>query len=156
MRERKRHILISDKEARNSIFPRTKSERNQLLGIVGFVFGVILAVVGLFHIKQRSQLVRDQTWARSIGTIVDARTHLISESSGLYGGSMSYDVQVLVAFSANGSQRESWITVGQPPKTLASAEVEQAHWKGTQCVVRWNPSNLSAIAVEVRGFPELR
>ena len=69
---------------------------------------------------------------------------------------MFYDVQVLAAFSVNGVRQERWITVDQPPKMLASVEFEEAHWKGTQCVVRWNPSNVSQIIVELHEFPELR
>ena len=74
----------------------------------------------------------------------------------MYGGNMFYEVQVLTAFSVNGSHQERWITVAQAPKTLTSAKFEEAHWKGTQCIVRWNPSNPREIAVELHQFPELR
>jgi hypothetical protein len=124
--------------------------------MIGLVFGAILAVICLFYVKQRTQLAREQNWSTAVGRIEDTRTTLVSRVDSMYGGRMLYEVQVLAAFFVNGSQQKRWITVEQAPKTLASAQFEEAHWKGTQCIVRWNPSNRREIAIELHRFPELR
>jgi hypothetical protein len=156
MKERyPRHELLSDTETPNEILPRTRSDRNQL-AMVALVFGAILAIIGLFYVKQRNQLAREKGWPSAVAMIEDTRTTLVSKVDGMYGGSMLYEVQVLAAFSVNGSQQKRWITVQQAPKTLASAQFEEAHWKGTQCIVRWNPSNARHIALELHQYPELR
>lgn len=157
MKERHRHhAVVSDKEALNKILPRTRRDRKELLGIVGLVFGAIVAVIGLLYLKQRTELAREQGWSTAVATIEDTRTNLVSKVDSNFGGGMFYEVQVLATFSMNGSQQKRWITVEQSPKTLTSAQFEEVHWKGTHCIVRWNPSNPRQIAVELHRFPELR
>jgi hypothetical protein len=157
MKERYRpHEVVSDTDGLNTILPRTRSDWNELLGIIGVVFGAILVVAGLLYLRHRTQLTREQGWSSAVATIEDTRTTLVSKVDSKYGGSMLYEVQVFAAFSVNGSQQERWITVEQPPKTLPSAQFEQAHWKGTHCIVRWNPSDPKEIVVELHRYPELR
>ena len=156
MKERhRRHGLVSEKQHSSKMLPQTRKDRNQLLGLIGLILGATLAVIGLFYLKQRT-LLSQANWATAAGTIEDTRTRLVSRADSKYGGNMLYEVQVLTAFSVNGSRQEHWITVAQAPKTLTSAKFEESHWKGTQCIVRWNPSNPQDIAVELHQFPELR
>ena len=133
----------------------TRKGQNNLLGVFVLVLGTILAVSGLLYLKQRTRLAR-ANWANAAARIEDTRTRLVSQSDSKYGGRMLYQVEVLVAFSVNGSHQERWIPVEQAPKTLTSAQFEEAQWKSSKCVVRWNPSNPREMAVELHQFPELR
>jgi hypothetical protein len=143
----------SDTEGLDAVLPRTRSDWNQLLGLVGVVFAGILAVIGLFYLRQRTLSTREQTWSNAVAMIEDTRTTLVSRVDSKYGGRMLYDVQVLAVFSVNGSQQERWITVEQDPKTLASAQFEEARWKGTHCTVRWNRSDPRQIVAELHQIP---
>jgi len=134
---------------------RPRNGHNNLLGVFVLVLGTILAVSGLLYLKQRTRLAR-ANWANAAGTVEDTRTRLVSQSDSKYGGRMLYQVEVLAAFSVNGSHQERWIPVEQTPKTLTSTQYEQAQWKGSKCVVRWNPSNPREMAVELHQFPEPR
>lgn len=155
MKERlRRHGPVSNEEGFNKV-ARTRKDWNQFLETAGLVLGTTLAVIGLLYLKQRNQLAHED-WAAAVATVEDSRTHLVSRVDSMYGGKMLYEVQVLAAFSMNGSYQKRWITVEQPAKTLTSAQFEEAHWKGKQCIVRWNPSNPRRIAVELHQFPELR
>ena len=147
---------MPDRQTIGGIFPKKRSDWNQLLGIFGVVLGTILAACALLYIKQRAQLDREQSWSTAAATIRDTRTRLVSRTDSMYGGHMLYEVQVLATFSMNGSHQERWITVQQAPKTLSSAQFEESHWKGSQCIVRWKPSDPREIAIEVRQFLELR
>jgi len=134
---------------------RTRKGHHDLLGVFGVVLGTILAIAGLTYLKQRTRVAR-ANWANAAARIEDTRTRLVRQSDSKYGGRMLYQVEVLAAFSMNGSHQERWIPVEQAPKTLTSAQFEEAQWKGSKCVVRWNPSNPREMAVELRQFPELR
>lgn len=156
MKERHpRHGLVSEEKKLNKVLPRNRKDWNQFFGIFGLVLGTTLAVIGLLYLKQRNRLAHED-WGATVATIEDSRTRLVSRADSMYGGKMLYEVQVLAAFSMNGSHQERWITVEQPTKSLTSAQFEEAHWKGKQCIVRWNPSNPKEIAVELHQFPELR
>jgi hypothetical protein len=149
------HDLLSENQHLKKMLPQTRKNRNQLIGIVGLLLGTSIAVIGLFYLKQRNSMTQEN-WATAVATIEDTRTRLVGRTDSIYGGRMLYEVQVLAAFTVNGSHQERWISVEQPPKTLAGAQFEEAHWKSTQCIVRWNPSNPQQIAVELHRFPELR
>ena len=143
-----RHIPQKRDEFRG-IRPQTKKERLQLLFIAGLILVGIFGAVALVYAGRLSQEYREQNWHSAVATIKDTRTQLVSQANGITGGAMLYDVQVLAAFSANGSPQERWITVGQSPKTLDYAKFQERLWKGKQFFVRWKPSDPNWIVIEL-------
>jgi hypothetical protein len=143
-----RHIAQKRDEFQG-IRPQTKKERNQLLFIAGLILVGIFGAVALVYAGRLSQEYKEQNWYSAIATIKDTRTQLVSEVNGLYGGAMLYDVQVLAAFSANGSPQERWITIDQSPKSLDYAKFQGRVWKGKQYFVRWKPSDPNWIVIDL-------
>lgn len=144
-----RHPTMSDKEALNRIHPRSRAARKQLLAIFGFVALAVAAVVGLTYAKYKTQQYREENWDSAIATIEDVRTSLVSANSSQFGGRMLYDIQVLAKFSVDGAPQERWIKVDQMPENLDMAQFHERLWNGKRYVVRWKPSNLDRIVVEI-------
>ena len=135
--------------ALQNVRPRNRKERIQLLSVIGFILFAILGAGTLEYFGRRSQEYREQNWYSAVATIKDARTRLVSQVGGLHGGWMLYEVQVLAAFSVNGSPQERWITVDQYPQNLNYANFQGRVWKGKQCFVRWNPLDPSQIVIDL-------
>jgi hypothetical protein len=131
------------------IRPKSRIARIQLLSIIGFIIAAILGVMAIGHFANKTREYREQNWNSAVATVKDTRTHLVGEFGGFYGGRMYYEVQVLAAFSADGSPHERWITVSQTPKTLDNAEFQERLWKGKQYFVRWNPSDPNQIVIDL-------
>jgi hypothetical protein len=140
---------ISGRNAFEHIRPRTPKERNQLLAVMAIILVGILGAGTLMYVAQRSREYREQNWYSAMATIKDARTQLVAEVGSQYGGRMLYEVQVLAAFSANGSSQERWITVSQPAQNLDYAEFQERMWRGKQYFVRWKPSDPDQIVIEL-------
>ena len=144
-----RHI-IQEREKSQRIHPQTRKESIQLISIACLIFvGIIAAATALNYFGRKSQNYREQNWYSAAATIKDARTQLVSQENGLHGGAMLYEVQVLAAFSANGSPQERWITVDQSPKNRDYAEFQGRVWKGQQYFVRWKPSDPNLIVIDL-------
>jgi hypothetical protein len=143
------HQVVPPRNQRSSVRPRNRKERIQLVLVIGLILFAILGAFTLRHLGRKSQEYRELNWYSAVATIRDARTQLVSQQNGLYGGAMLYDVQVLAAFSANGSSQERWITVDQPPNNLDYAKFQGRVWKGKQYFVRWKPSDPNWIVIDL-------
>jgi hypothetical protein len=146
------HHVSSKWGAFQRIRSNNYKERSQLLSTVSFILGGILVMGTLVYFTQKSHEYferREESWNSAIGTVIDTRTHLVAETGGNSGGRMLYEVQVLAAFSADGSSQERWITVDQAPQGLDYAEFQERLWRGKQYFVRWNPSNPNQIVIDL-------
>jgi hypothetical protein len=143
------HRAMSGHEALTAIRPRTRSDRKALWGIVGFIVLAVAVVIALaiFHRKDQEQIA--QTWQSATATIEDVRPVIVSHREGIYGGAMLYQLEVLVEYTANGTQQNRWIRIGQQPTPLADAQLKAFRWKGQQCIVRWPASQPGHVIAEV-------
>ena len=138
-----------DREAIARIRPRSRSDRNQLLIILGFLGSGILCAAGLRLLVHRNHAYREQHWYSAEARIEDVRPKLLEIVDSRYGGYALYEAEVLASFSANGKPEVRWISVEQRPRTKEVIEAEGRFWRGKRYVVRWNPSNPNQNAVEL-------
>jgi hypothetical protein len=129
--------------------PANRRERRSLLKLCLYAILAIAAVIGLRVLQQHWQQVRELTWSSAPGTILDARPNPSQPVSFGYNSKMLYPTQVLVSFSAKGAPQQRWITLRKSFETPEAIQFSAQRWKGAQCTVRWNPSNLNQIDAEV-------
>jgi hypothetical protein len=144
------HCHIAAK--RNSFQPSRATNHEKRVPILSVVSGgsvVILGVFLLLYVMHKSHENREQNWDSAIATVIDTRTHLFSEQSGISGGRMLYKIQVLAAYTAGGSPQERWITVDREPATLEDAEFQGRLLRGKQYSIRWNPADANEIDIDV-------
>jgi Protein of unknown function (DUF3592) len=143
------HNSIPPATALEELRPKTRADRMQLLAILAYVVFAIAFVASLVYLKHRAQQSREETWVTAAATIEDTRTQLAGVYNSIYGGGLSYEVDVLAKFSVDGASREEWITLSQAPKGLDSARYQAQVLKGKQCYVRWNPSHPKQTVAEI-------
>ncbi len=98
---------------------------------------VALAAV-VFFFRQRRHTGLEQNWKCATAKIEDVRSRVKEQVTSTRGGGVVlYEVSILTKYVSDGAYKEQWITVEQPPVTLAEFELETFRWKGQQCVVRW-------------------
>jgi len=113
------------------------------------VFGAMLFVAAVFHVKHRHQLERERSWSSAIATIESVRPRLVAQFDSSHGGTLLYDVDVLAKYPVDGGMREQWITLSQSPKKMETVRLQEALLMGKHCVVRWKPSDPNNIVAEI-------
>jgi hypothetical protein len=81
--------------------------------------------------------------------IEDVRPEQIGVVDSKAGGAILYRVAVLVKYKSDSGGQERWISVDQRPESLPAAKLQAFRWKGSQCIVRWKPSEPTKAIVEV-------
>ena len=143
------HKIKSAPEHYTGLQPSNPSERRFVLKFCIYAALAIAAVIGLRLLQQHWHRVRELTWTSATGKIEDVRPVLVGKFDGNRGGSMLYQVQVLVTYRVKGNSRTDWITVRQTPEIFEDVQAQAQRWKGALCTVRWNPSNPSQIDAEI-------
>jgi hypothetical protein len=145
-----RNYFMTEHEAITKIRPQTRADRTSLWKICGFVATALLIVIGIFVLRQKDQAIRERTWQSAQGTIEDVRPVIASQLESKFARSvMLYRLEVLVRYTANGSEVRRWVDVPQQPVTLDNAQWDAFRWKGQKCRIRWKPSNPDQIIAEV-------
>jgi hypothetical protein len=143
------HTIKLAPEHFTGLRPVNRQERRSLVKVCAAVFLGLGLVAGVWLLQRHWQEVREQSWEAASGTIEDVRPVLVTKVDSNLGGAMLYDVQVLAKYSANGVQREEWITVSQRPERLADEQFQAFRWKGKSCTIRWNAMTSRQIVVEI-------
>lgn len=129
--------------------PANRDEQRSLLTVSLYAILAVATVLSLRIIQQHWQQVRELTWSSATGTILEARPD--SLASVVYGRNPGpvYRVQVLVTFAINGVPQQRWITLRKSFESPEAIQFDAQRWKGAQCTVRWNPSNLNQIDADI-------
>ena len=140
----------SDRRAWNRLRPAGRSDWRQIRVVIGCV-AVVAVVIGFtFFIKHLHREEIKQNWKCATATIEDVQPKMIQFLNNAKGGGVAlYEVSILTKYVSDGVAHERWITVEQPPVTLAEAQLETFRWKGQQCVVRWNSLEPGEMIAEV-------
>ncbi|MGF7183470.1 hypothetical protein [Tunturiibacter psychrotolerans] len=130
--------------------PAGRSDWRQIRVVIGCV-AVVAVVIGFtFFIKHLHREEIKQNWKCATATIEDVQPKMIQFLNNAKGGGVAlYEVSILTKYVSDGVAHERWITVEQPPVTLAEAQLETFRWKGQQCVVRWNSLEPGEMIAEV-------
>jgi hypothetical protein len=118
--------------------------------VSGYVAVIAIIVAVTFFIRHLHREEIEQNWKCATATIEDVQPKVIEYLHNAKGGGVTlYEVSILTKYASDGVAHERWITVEQPPVTLAEAELETFRWKGQQCVVRWNSFEPDEMIAEV-------
>jgi hypothetical protein len=147
------HTIKLAPERYSGLRPANPVERRSLLKVCALTTSVVAFAIGLWLLQQHWRQVRELTWKSADGLVEDARPVLVAENATLRGGAMLYRVEVLAQYRVDGVDRERWIAVSQRPEALGDAQFQAFQWKGSKCVVRWNPADGGQAAVEIGGRP---
>jgi hypothetical protein len=144
-----RHYSMSDREGYQRILPKNGRDRRSLFVILGYFLLAIACAMCLLYLKQRHADERERNWTTVTATIEDVRPSASTRANSQGGGAMFYEVEIFVHYSIHGEMHERWVTVPQPPKLLAEAQLQAFRWKGKMCALRWRPSDPNSIYAEV-------
>jgi hypothetical protein len=140
----------SDRRAWNRLRPAGRSDWRQIRVVIGCVAVVAVVIAFTFFIKHLHREEIKQNWKCATATIEDVQPKMIQFLNNAKGGGVAlYEVSILTKYVSDGVAHERWITVEQPPVTLAEAQLETFRWKGQQCVVRWNSFEPGEMIAEV-------
>jgi hypothetical protein len=140
----------SDRRAWNRLRPAGRSDWRQIRVVIGCVAVVAVVIAFTFFIKHLHREEIKQNWKCATATIEDVQPKMIQFLNNAKGGGVAlYEVSILTKYVSDGVAHERWITVEQPPVTLAEAQLETFRWKGQQCVVRWNSLEPGEMIAEV-------
>ena len=130
--------------------PAGRSDWRQIRVVIGCVAVVAVVIAFTFFIKHLHREEIKQNWKCATATIEDVQPKMIQFLNNAKGGGVAlYEVSILTKYVSDGVAHERWITVEQPPVTLAEAQLETFRWKGQQCVVRWNSLEPGEMIAEV-------
>ncbi|WP_353067004.1 hypothetical protein RBB77_09930 [Tunturibacter psychrotolerans] len=139
----------SDRRAWNRLRPAGRSDWHQIRVVSGYVAVIAVIVAVTFFIRHLHREEIEQNWKCATATIEEVQPKVIEYVNNSRGGVALYEVSILTKYVSEGVAHEQWITVEQPPVTLAEAELETFRWKGQQCVVRWNSFEPDEMIAEV-------
>jgi hypothetical protein len=123
----------------NRLRPAGRSDWHQIRVVIGCVVVIAVIVAATFFLRHLHREEIKQNWKCATATIEDVQPKMIEYLHNARGGGVAlYEVSILAKYISGGEVHEQWITVEQPPVTLAEARLETFRWKGQQCVVRWN------------------
>jgi len=140
---------MPDRTALTKLRPAGRSDWHQIRVVCGYVAVIAVIVAVTFFIKRLHREEIEQNWKCATATIEDVQPKVIEFVNSSRGGVALYEVSILAKYVSEGKAHERWITVEQPPVTLAEAELETFRWKGQQCVVRWNSFEPGEMIAEV-------
>src|ERR1700729_1722026 len=113
----------SDRRAWNRLRPAGRSDWHQIRVVSGYVAMIAVFVAGIFFLKHLRREEVEQNWKCATATIEDVQPKVIEYLHNAKGGGVTlYEVSILAKFVSGGLAHEQWITVEQPPVTLAEAE----------------------------------
>lgn len=144
-----RRYSMPDRTALTKLRPAGRSDWHQIRVLSGYVAVIVVFIAAIFFLKHLRREEIEQNWKCATATIEDVQPKVIEFVNSSRGGVALYEVSILAKFVSGGVAHEQWITVEQPPVTLAEAELETFRWKGQQCVVRWNSFKASELIAEV-------
>jgi hypothetical protein len=140
---------MPDRSALTKLRPAGRNDWHQIRVVSGYVAVTVVIVAVTFFLKHLHQEGIEQNWQCATATIEDVQPKVIESVNGPRGGVVLYEVSIRAKYVSGGEAHERWITVEQPPVTLAEAELEVFRWKGQQCVVRWNSLEPDQMIAEV-------
>ena len=140
---------MSDRNALTKLRPSSRGDWHRIRVVSGYVAVIAVIFAITFFLKHKHREYVEQNWKCATATIEDVRPKLIERVESERGGGVLYEVSILAKYVSEGKTHERWITVEQPPVTLAEAELETFRWKGQQCVVRWKSSEPGQMIAEV-------
>jgi hypothetical protein len=140
---------MPDRTAMTKLRPAGRSDWHQIRVVCEYVAVIAVIVAVTFFIKRLHREEIEQNWKCATATIEDVQPKEIEYVNNSRGGVALYEVSILTKYVSDGVAHERWITVEQPPVTLAEAELETFRWKGQQCVVRWNSLGPGEMVAEV-------
>ena len=145
-----RQYSMPDRTALTKLRPAGRSDWHLIRVVCGFVAVIAVIVAVTFFIKRLHRQEIEQNWKCATATIEDVQPKMIQFLNNAKGGGVAlYEVSILTKYVSDGVAHERWITVEQPPVTLAEAQLETFRWKGQQCVVRWNSLEPGEMIAEV-------
>jgi hypothetical protein len=141
---------MPDRTALTKLRPAGRSDWHRIRVVCGYVAVIVVIVAVTFFVKRLHREEIEQNWKCATATIEDVQPKMIEYLNNARGGGVAlYEVSILAKYISGGEVHEQWITVEQPPVTLAEAQLETSRWKGQQCVVRWNSFEPGAMIAEV-------
>jgi hypothetical protein len=140
---------MPNREAWAKIRPSGGRDWHQLQVLGGYLAAIALCVAAIFYLKHLHREDLEQNWSSSTAIIEDVRPEQIGVVDSKAGGAILYRVAVLVKYKSDSGGQERWISVDQRPESLPAAKLQAFRWKGSQCIVRWKPSDPTKVIVEV-------
>jgi hypothetical protein len=141
---------MPDRTALTKLRPAGRRDWHQIRVVSGYVAVVVVIFAVTFLLKHLHREEIEQNWKCATATIEDVQPKMIQFLNNAKGGGVAlYEVSILTKYVSDGVAHERWITVEQPPVTLAEAQLETFRWKGQQCVVRWNSLEPGEMIAEV-------
>jgi hypothetical protein len=140
---------MPDRTAWSRLRPANDGDWHRIRLIGGYIaLAAVVVAVALF-LKHRHQKDVEQNWKCATAIIEDVRPKVIEQVNNSRGGAMLYEVSILAKYVSDGVEHEQWVTVEQPPVSLAEAELQTFRWKGQRCVVRWKVAEPEGLIAEV-------
>jgi hypothetical protein len=141
---------MPDRRTETNLRSAGRSDWRQIRVVGGYVVVIVVIVAAIFLLKHLHRVEVEQNWKCATATIEDVQPKMIQFVNNAKGGGVAlYEVSILAKYVSGGETHERWITVEQPPVTLAEAELQTFRWKGQQCVVRWNSFEPGEMVAEV-------
>jgi hypothetical protein len=141
----------SDRRAWSRLRPAGRSDWHQIRVASGYLAVIALVVaVGFFIRSRHHKELEQQRWKCATAIVQEVQPKVIKQVNNAKGGGTTlYEVSILAKYVSDGADHERWITVEQPPVTLAEAELQTVRWKGQHCVVRWKAAAPEDLIAEV-------
>jgi len=118
--------------------------------VSGYVAVIAVVVAVVFFVKHRRHQEIQQQWKCATAIVEEVHPEMIRTVSYAKGGKTAlYEVSILAKYVSDGAEHERWITVEQPPVSLAEAQLQTFRWKGQHCVVRWKAAAPEDLIAEV-------
>jgi hypothetical protein len=140
---------MSNKEGGARIRPNGRRDWHVIRILSGYSVLIAIFFATAFFMRHKQREEMEQSWESAIAVIEEVRPTAAALVNTKKGGGMLYEVAILAKYTADGVDRERWITVQQQLETLDAAKLQAFRWKGKQCIVRWKPSDPNKVIAEV-------
>ena len=142
------HKLKSAPARYEGLRPRSMADRRSVVRIVVYGLLAVGLVFGFRLLQSHWQEQREHHWSAASAIVLDVRPVLVTQSGSAYGR-MLYNTQVLVSFESPQGALQRWVTLRKLPATMETVQQQTIRWKGTRCIVRWNPADHNQIDAEI-------
>ncbi|WP_353070864.1 hypothetical protein [Tunturiibacter gelidiferens] len=141
---------MSDRSSWSKLRPGSCDGWHSIRVVSGYIALAAVFVAVAFFIKHRHHHEIQQRWKCATAIVEEVRPEVIETVSNAKGSRTAlYEVSILAKYVSDGVEHERWITVEQPPVSLAEAELQTFRWKGQHCVVRWKAAAPEDLIAEV-------